>query len=336
MTSSESAWALLEIGPTSGMTVRQSDVVIAAGHVLHALDPLRNRHLLLPVSDSDVGLEDRGSRGVTVSTRTLTTVGGETEQKFIDVKCEDARLNDLFSKVCDEILIACQATPDAVASATETVLERYRDLLGPGSRSLLSEEAVRGLIAELHVLESIAAESPSTAMQIWTGVDKMRHDFTGKDASCEVKASIIVDEIKVRIHGLRQLEAPPQDPLFLLIERMEKVPTGGDSLPDCVGRLEAAGLDRFALLTALSKVGVAAADLDAYSAVRFRLLERRAYLISDDFPRLVHSMLRGHEAEDRISAVEYTLDLAGRSPEPLSESELEGIPSRLVSGGRPG
>jgi hypothetical protein len=333
MTSSESAWALLEVGSRSDMAVRRSEVTVAAGNVLHALDPLGNRHLLVPVADPSIGLEDDRSRGVTVSTRTLTTAEGEREQAFIDIKCEDVRLKDLFSKFCDELLLACKRAPEAAASATESVLERYRDLLGPGSRSLLTEEALRGLLAELHVLESVAAESPATAMQIWTGVDKMRHDFTGATASCEVKASIIIDEVKVRIHGLRQLEAPPQNPLYLLIERMEKVPTGGDCLPECIDRLEAAGLNRFELLTALSKVGVAAADLDAYSTVRFRLLERRAYLVGDDFPRLVHSMLKGHQGEDRISAVEYALDLTGRPPVPLSEIEVEDIPRRLTSGG---
>lgn len=328
---SEIAWRLLEAGPKQDLNVRKSGVKVAAGEVLHALDASGARHLLLPVMEDDPGLDDTRSRGVTVSTRALTAEGDASERRFVDIKCEDPRLRDLFSKVCDEILQHCRTKPDAPASVTETVLERWRALLGPASRRLLSEQQVRGLLAELHMLEQVATVSSGKAMTVWTGADRARHDFTGQVAACEVKASTIVDEVKIHVNGLRQLEPPPGSTLYLYIERMESVPVGGDCIPAAIDRLESLGIDRVAMLTALAKAGVAAADLVAYEAVKFRLLEKRAYRVNDAFPRLIPSLLAGAAAQDRISNVEYVLSLGAQPPVPLDDGQRDQIPVLLVA-----
>ena len=130
----------------------------------------------------------------------------------------------------------------------------------PVSRKLLTEQQLKGLLAELRVLEAVALLAPENAIKIWTGADQARHDFTGLAAACEVKASTLADEIKIHVNGLNQLTEPPGSALFLLVERFERVPAGGDSLPEAVHRLEGAGIDRHAILTAIAKVGAQPAD----------------------------------------------------------------------------
>lgn len=329
---SEVAWQLLEAAPHRDLTVRKSATRVDAGIILHALDSSGHRHLLLPIEQSASDLEDAKSRGVTVETRTLLEGEAEDERRFIDVKCEDVALNDLFSKVCDEILDLCEQTPSAAGAAVTVVLERWRELLGPASSRLLGDQELKGLLAELHVLESLVSAAPRQAFKIWTGVDKARHDFTGLRAACEVKASSLVDEVKIHIHGLTQLVPPPSSKLFLTIERFERVPLGADSLPDALGRLEHAGLDRHELLTAVAKVGVKPADLAAYAAVRFKSLERRVYEIGPDFPRLTPELLIGTMGADRISSVEYVLNLGAQPPVPLGKHAIDELSGWLLDG----
>lgn len=332
-TASETAWRLLEVAAQKDFTVRESDVSVAAGPALHALDPQGLRHLMLPLAPDAPGLADDRSRGVTVATRTLLRPEGGAEDRYIDIKCEDSRLKDLFSIVCDEVLHHCVMNPDAPNQVTSTVLERWRDLLGPASRRLLSDSQVRGLLAELHMLESIAAISPTQAVGLWTGPDGTRHDFTGIHASCEVKASVVLDEVRVHINGLRQLEPPPTGLLYLVVERMEQVPADGDSIPFAVERLVGMGVDRVALMEALLKSGVAAADMTVYASMSYRVLECRAYCIDQDFPRLVPLVLEGGPAEDRISSVEYVLNLGSQPPTPLGDVQCDAIPQVLTAAG---
>src|SRR5947209_84642 len=97
---SEAAWQLLEAAPHHEMATRQSAVRVQAGIILHAIDSSGHRHLLLPVEQGASELVDNKSRGVTIETRTLLEGEAEYERRFIDVRCEDVALNDLFSKVC--------------------------------------------------------------------------------------------------------------------------------------------------------------------------------------------------------------------------------------------
>jgi hypothetical protein len=328
---SEQAWRLLEKAPLHDLTTRDSGIEVGGGPVLHALDQSGSRHLLVPLGDEAPGLEDKASKGVTVTTRHLLADADGAGQRFIDVKCEQRSLKDLFSTVCDEMLSRLELSGEAPGLAVNVVLDRWRELLGPSGSRLLSEQAIKGLLAELHLLEEIARRSPHDALLLWTGVDMSRHDFTGEALSVEVKASTASDVIRVHINGLRQL-APPAEggTLYLLVERFERVPVGGDSLSDALHRLVETGIDELAILQAVGKVGIVPTDLDAYRAVRLARVERRLYLVDHQFPRLVPDMLHAMPAADRISGVEYWLDLGAQPPVPLSQDDLDALPERLV------
>ncbi|WP_156687392.1 PD-(D/E)XK motif protein [Mycobacterium sp. Marseille-P9652] len=330
---SEEAWRLLERAKNEDLTTRESGVSTTGGSVVHALDPGRHRHLLLPVTPEHVDIEDSRSRGVSVTMRILQGAE-EKERRYIDVECREVPLNDLFSTVCDEILVCVANTPDAAGLCVTTILERWRELLGPASQRLLNEQALKGLLAELHVLEALAAVSPSLAMKIWTGVQRRRHDFTGVHAACEVKASSLTEEVKIHINGLRQLSAPPSGSLYLAVERFERVPDGGDSITQAITRIERLGVASLQLLSQLSELGVQPADLTVYRQVQFRSLERRLYLVDHSFPRLTPELLQGKSAADRISSVEYVLNLGAQPPVPLPSKAFDELPGWLFEGSK--
>lgn len=332
---SEQAWRLLENAPLHDLTTRDSGIEVVAGTVLHALDQHGSRHLLIPVGEEAPRFEDTRSKGVTVTTRTLLAGADDVERRFIDVKCEERSLRDLFSTLSDEMLNRLEASGDAPGLVVNVVLDRWRDLLGPSASSLISEQTIKGLLAELHLLEEIARRSPDEALLLWTGVDKSRHDFSGAGLSVEVKASTAAEVVRVHINGFRQLEPPAEGgALYLLVERFERVPTGGDSLSDALDRLVEAGIPKLAILHAVRKIGVIPADLDAYRVLRFARLERRLYVVDDQFPRLVPGALHGTPAADRISGVEYWLDLGAQPPVPLSQSDLDALPDRILRTGK--
>ena len=329
MTTSADAFRLLGAAQLRDYTTRDTETRVAAGLVKHAVDPVGHRLLLVPISDSTAEVEDQRSKGVTVETGTL--IEGDGASRHIFVRCEDNSLVDLFSTVCDEILVGCAALPDQPGNVVRHVLDRWRKLLGPSRGHLLGDSEIKGLLAELHVLEQIAKKSPSKALDRWTGSDKTRHDFSGPRIACEVKASAMIDEVRVRIHGLAQLLAPAGGDLILFIERLEPVPAGGDCVPDAVARLIDLGLDRAGLLLKLQAIGAYASDFKVYERIRFKTLETRAYAVDPLFPRLTPDVLEGTPAEGRVHSVEYVLDLAAKPPEVLSKASWSAALSLLLA-----
>jgi hypothetical protein len=316
--STEEAFRLLDAISVPDYATRATETHVAAGVLKHAIDPSGRRLLLVPLADDDHEVEDVASKGVTVETGPF--MEGASTSRCIFVRCDDNSLVDLFSTVCDEIIEGCATMPDQAGSVVIRVLERWRELLGPSRGTLLGSSEIKGLLAELHLMEELAVESPSKALERWTGSDKTRHDFSGPSLAIEVKASAMVDEVRVRIHGLAQLVAPTNGRLVLLVERLESVPGGGDALPDAVSRLIEAGVDENGLLRKIKAAGAHVSDFKAYSKVRFKTLEKRAYDVGPSFPRLIPAMFTGTPADGRVHGVEYVLDLAAPPPDVMDDS----------------
>ena len=90
---------------------------------------------------------------------------------YIDVACEEADLRDLFAIFCDDLLDRLEEDPAAPAAVCVSVLDRWRDLFNPEAGRLLGEQALVGLLAELHVLERVADRAQGSALRLvdWTG-----------------------------------------------------------------------------------------------------------------------------------------------------------------------
>ncbi|MGH3281041.1 MAG: PD-(D/E)XK motif protein, partial [Trebonia sp.] len=96
---------------------------------------------------------------------------------------------------CDDLLDRLHKDSATPAAVCVSILDRWRDLFNPKAGRLLSEQALVGLLAELHVLERIAGRaSGAAALRLWTGPDKARADFTGSLASLDFR-SFAVDRM---------------------------------------------------------------------------------------------------------------------------------------------
>lgn len=329
---SESAFNLIEDRSVPrGLRMRDSDIAVAGGYINHAVDALGRRHLLIPLADEQRPIADHHSHGVSLSPRDLEDAKGLT--RYIDVACEEADLRDLFAIFCDDLLDRLEAEPAAPAAVCVSVLDRWRDLFSLKRGRLLGEQALVGLLAELHVLERIAGRNPDSALRLWTGPDKARADFTGSLAALEVKATTNRERATVAIHGIQQLDQGSLEDVYLYVEQFERVPAGGDSVPDAVRRLLAVGLSRAELLSRLAVVGYLEGEREAYALFRFDLTAIRTFRASEPgFPRLVPSSLTDPGLAQRIHEVRYSIDvsdaesIAGNMPsvEPALDHVLRG------------
>jgi hypothetical protein len=289
------------------LKIRDTDVQTAEGAIAHAVDHDGRRLLLIPVADGTTLAEDAGSRGVTLTVRELVD-GGRT-RRYVSFRCEIPTLHQPFGLLCDEVVESIRRDASDPGRTSLTVLARWRNLLGPRRSELLGEGALLGLLVELRFLERLTADDP-TALRWWTGPQGARYDFTGERCAAEVKGTSGRERFAVEIHGIGQLEPPEGGDLYLWAEQMERVPSGGDSVPDVIDRLVARNVDEHRLLTLLGGIGYTSADSASYSAIRFAPMATRAFLIGEGFPRLIRDSLADTGLADRITAVRYTVDLS--------------------------
>jgi hypothetical protein len=137
-----------------------------------------------------------------------------------------------------------------------------------------------------------------------------------------VKATTNRERATVAIHGIQQLDQGSLEDVYLYVEQFDRVPTGGDTVPDVVRRLLAAGLNRAELLGRLAVVGYLEGDREAYALFRFDLTRARTFRASaSGFPRLVPSSLTDPTLAQRIHEVRYSIDV----------SDAESIAGNLLS-----
>jgi hypothetical protein len=329
---SEAAFRELAIsGTTLGeIKVRDSDVRVAAGPVLHGLDMKGSRHLLIPIKGSDAPVEDRKSTGVQIQVRSLIEDGAT--RRFLDVVCLKPDLSQLYSTVVDEMLMGIQERPDSADAACHDVLERWRELLESGRQKLLLVERQAALIAELEWVTLIGNHDPETAIASWRGPLMGRQDFVSGLTALEVKATMAREGRFTEIHGDRQLEPPDGGILYLSFHRYERVPVGGNSIPDQIDLALNSGIDRQRLLALVAQAGYDSRDSEAYRAFRFSRTEFRVYRVDASFPKLTPASFAGGVTPERVGEVRYVIDLEGEPPVPLSESAIEGLLESLGRG----
>lgn len=273
--------------------------------VRYGVDSDLRHALIVPMSADELDVSDGQGRAISIKSYAVSEVHGRRQ---LIVRCEDTALSKQFSLLIDDMVSALSASPVRPGEACVRVLDRWRHLLEESRETLLGPEAQIGLLAELHVVESLVRLDPARALSFWTGHDKARHDFSRDGAAVEVKATTSRDDFIVRIHGARQLDEPIEGALRLYAERLEASPTG-ENLNDVVNRLLSSGVDANTLLGALANVGYRLDDASKYEGYRFVVLQQKLCDVDANFPRLVRSSLMDPLLMDRISRLEYAVNI---------------------------
>ncbi|TWH16656.1 putative PD-(D/E)XK family protein DUF4420 [Rhodococcus rhodochrous J45] len=323
-------WSALEAdSPTASNHLRSSElpVLCDSGAVLAAVDSEGLRHILVPLEARQrVGRRVDGVNLTVVETALETT---NTFARYADVCCADRSLNDLFSEVCSDILIAIEGAPGKALTATNTVIARWRSLFD-SSRTLLGEARLSGLFAELWTLRDLMLRSPSAALS-WTGPGGYCHDFSAGRSAVEVKSTTTTESRTVRIHGLDQLDAPHDGKLHLRWMRLA-ARSDGTSLGEIVDELLSLTDDPPSFLDKLDSSGFRIADRNWYQHNRFVIVDDRWFEVDKSFPKLSLSQLTAAGIPVSVSDVEYSIEIPDGSYGSLSSGAIEDLIEKLVEG----
>jgi hypothetical protein len=333
MTRAGSAYAfdlLRTESPTAAsIRVRDSDVAVTGGTILHGLDTDGHLHLLVPLISGEDAATDQRSAGVQL--RLTTLASGGHQNWYLDVICMLPHLDPLFCQVADEMLEEMRHDPGQPAIACQMVLDRWRELLERGRTKLLGPEQLIGLLAELIVLDQLAVRDPVTALARWTGPLGHRFDFVSGSNAIEVKASGVREGRMAEVHGDRQLEPLPGGTLHLIYMRLEARDEGGETVPEFVDQIIGRGVPRIRFLEILEASGFILSDRDAYELHRYVVLEHLTYLVDDQFPRIIPASFVAGAIPSGVSRLRYTVDLSGLTPVPIPASEAIKVLDRFVS-----
>lgn len=324
-------WPLLATQPSvlGDVRVRETGITVSAGSALLGLDVDGGRHLLVPLHPDEPLREDRTSRGVHITERTL--LDGERSLRFADVACRVTHLVELFDILVDEMLDALERQPPSSPAACLAVLGRWRELLEHERGPLLGVERLAALLAELWHLRGIVERDPARRVDCWTGPRSDRHDLRRGSIALEVKATLVREGLSVEIHGQEQLEPPEGGDLYLGVMRLERVDRDGLTVPALVRELLDLGADRQQLIALLERAGYRLSESGTYERMHFRVRDHRIYTVDKRFPKIIASSFLSGAVPTGILRLRYDVDLTGESPVPLPAHELDTILTRLAA-----
>lgn len=327
----EASWSDLLTAPVSAdhrLRTAQLPVTTARGPILAAVDREGHRHLLVPMTGNQHVREMLDGEVLRLRKRPLEDA--DVYQHYADLCCVRHELDDVFTRLCEDVLREMAVSGEEERSPASSrplkilhrVLDRWRALFRTSGRPL-GPDQLAGLYGELHLLLRLLAENPG-AHRLWTGPMGRPHDFTSGTEAVEVKTAT-GDALRIRVHGLRQLEPPEGGSLQLACLRVERAPEDGraTSVVDLVEQALRLSDDESALLGLLAEVGYYTVDAERYRAVRFRVLDERWYAVGAGFPRITAADLAVAEVPGNVTDVAYTVDLTVPTPSPLPLTEVE-------------
>lgn len=207
-------------------------------------------------------------------------------------------LEAVFGRLCQDLVDAAEGVPDekALVSLYRERLNLWKKLFQHSGSGFLQPHEIKGLIAELLVLEILIRDGKRNAHETvsgWTGPLRADQDFMYSDLGIEVKAIGPGAEC-ISISSLEQLDCAV--PMYLVIATLR---------PATPGESGAIGLN----ILAVKIEGMIAESPDALGIFKERLLEARyfehefyetvlfepmsisAYSVTDTFPKLVRGMV---------------------------------------------
>lgn len=227
------------------------------------------------------------------------------------LRLRQSGLESVFGRLCQDLIDAANGVPDekALVSLFRERLNLWKKLFQHGGSGFLQTHEIKGLLAEMLVLESMleAGKRDLHATVVgWTGPLGADQDFIYSDWAVEVKA-IAPGAESVNISSLEQLDCSV--PLHLVLAALRQATFG-----------EACAIGLNGLAARIE--GLIASNPDALTVFKERLLEARyvehefydsvlfepvsviKYRVDDSFPKLVNDMV-----PDGIVSASYALDI---------------------------
>jgi hypothetical protein len=310
---------------------RQVDAVnTPSGSPLLTIDIDHHRHLLIPIDHDCKVTIDKQSAGVHI----LVNQWGDEEKRrrFIDVVCIKSHLDSLFDIIVFEILKGLETTTEDPGKICRNILSRWRELLRPEPSGIPDKATIVGVIGELMLLRDLVKLDPSS-VDIWTGPNKGRYDFSSNMVALEVKTTLQRSGLIVTIHGLSQLDPPPNGILYLSVFRLEETPRVGETISSLIRDITACGCEKVELLKKLVLLGIYPDLIDRCDDYRFSLSEQITYVADDSFPKISANSFKQDALPAQIVSLNYQLDLTSSPPSAMPREHVDDVYRRLVGRG---
>ena len=277
--------------------------------------PSRNRMLILRVSENALEGQPNvpDSRGLTVRMAQRDTGDQEAEVELI---LRDSQHRDIFDLLVRDLVEAAEGPQDEVAGLTSFLarLSDWQELLRRLAPGGLSREAQQGLWGELWVLEEVVAPvtGVGNALHFWRGPLGADQDFQTGAACIEVKTSTAHGLDHLTIASERQLDAPVDVALLLVVLSLDSRVGHGRTLPEMVRGARAAASQSGSLHLLndrLELCGYGVGDDGLYSDIGYGVRSFRALLVREGFPRIVPGDL-----QPGVGGVRYSVSMASCAP----------------------
>jgi hypothetical protein len=217
----------------------------------------------------------------------------------------------VFTAVAENLLTELSRSIDERDAVTRLVqrLHHWQTFMKNRGLEGMSRNEQLGLYGELIVLREfvLANTSAPIAITAWKGYERAAHDFQLTNGSLEVKTTGSDSPHSFHVSNLTQLDSSQDNPLYLSYVETE-VSSGGDqSLPELVESIRI-NLDPGSAIKfdeGLIEAGYIDIHTEKYQENKYSLRRIRFFEISEDFPKIRHSVI-----PDGVENVRYEVALA--------------------------
>jgi len=264
---------------------------------------------LYSVSGRELPADLSELKGLTVSIRQQSD-----GMHFLLLLLESGADWELFHALCVDLVESTERStmPDNAVDVAITRLRRWQRFLSRGKKPGLTDEEVRGLLAELLFLRDELASRVgiSTAVLSWAGPHGHPQDFAIDDRAFEIKSHLASARQAVEITSLEQLESTAPN-LILVVQDLSAAQRGlagsislAQLVKDIRALATAAGHDVLVRFDdTVEDQGYE--DGRSYSDIPFLDSGRRYFKVEDNFPRIVRSRIA-----TEIPRARYAVDIS--------------------------
>ncbi|MES2044561.1 MAG: PD-(D/E)XK motif protein [Pseudomonadota bacterium] len=238
----EVTWSAIE---AEGRTERGWHVRKVSDGPIHELQagrrmPSGSVGLLYELDASAVPSGTEWPDGKGFRTNVETIAPGPTGQIRVSLELIVPQYRDVFGALCSDIsgVVMATSTSRAGFSAFLRRLHAWQKFMQIHADRGLSNEKIRGLFAELHVIEALLMPmlGEAEAISAWQGPHAL-HDFDRNGHALEIKSGAATGDPVLHVSRLDQLDETTLRSLHLAFVPLTEVTSNGSSLPEIVTRL---------------------------------------------------------------------------------------------------
>lgn len=227
--------------------------------------------------------------------------------RYLEVTNHSEELNSVFAEFSDAILQRI-GTGSRCQDALIEVLAEFKALLLPEQVREATLERVVGLVGELLVLKRFF-QLGACRLEVWSGCDGLRHDFSASTMALEVKSSTRVGKNSVRISSAEQLIPPVNGDLQLVHLILEPVDAGEVTLEQVFEDISTMCPDVMQLRRLIAAAGCPSPSDPSWNRFAFRPPEWSFYQVTAGFPAIVPSSFTGGILPAGVGGISYNIDL---------------------------